>query len=609
MTPASDVFWTRRDRLRAFRGGSDTYWPLYLDLLVQASGAVHAFIYEAAAPAGPWREVARSGFAVGTAAPLAPELLGKVAELAAAQGYAEGVGAEGGARQAVLGLRVEGGDGLFRFAILLAEARPAAESGARQERLRLLADQPAAHFAQRRTDEAKRDLAAVSGALELLNELNPHREFLPAAMAFVNELAARLPAMQVALCWQEGRLLRLKAVSNLERFSAQVELVRDLEAVMEEAAHQDDEITWPAEADATVITREHGQFARKHGVPHLLSMPLRARGALVGVVHLHRGDQPFTGTDLAVLRVWCDQAAPWLDQLRRHGVWFGARWQIRGRTVLGRLWGVEDAWLKLGVVLGALVLAGAIFGGRMFRVDAPFILRSASQAFIPAPFDGFIQSVTREIGDPVEADGVLLVLDESVLRQRESGLLADIARYRGEAERAESAGRFAEMRIAQAQGRQAAAELEVVRYQLKRAMLRAPFAGTVMEGRHRERIGAAVKQGELLFRVARTDRVYAEIDVDERDVQELREGARGEIAFTSRPDESFPLRVVRIEPAGTTKNAANVFVVRAELPGAARAWWRPGMTGVAKIEAGRRSYLWIATHRLVDFLRLKLWWW
>jgi multidrug resistance efflux pump len=165
------------------------------------------------------------------------------------------------------------------------------------------------------------------------------------------------------------------------------------------------------------------------------------------------------------------------------------------------------------------------------------------------------------------------------------------------------------MRIAQAQGRQAAAELEVVRYQVKRAMLRAPFAGTVMEGRHRERLGAAVKQGELLFRVARTDRVYAEIDVDERDVQELREGARGEIAFTSRPDESFPLRVVRIEPAGTTKNAANVFVVRAELPGAARAWWRPGMTGVAKIEAGRRSYLWIATHRLVDFLRLKLWWW
>jgi multidrug resistance efflux pump len=329
----------------------------------------------------------------------------------------------------------------------------------------------------------------------------------------------------------------------------------------------------------------------------------------VGVVHLHRGDQPFTADNLAVLRVWCDQAAPWLDQLRRHGVWFGARWQIRGRTVLGRLWGVEDAWLKLGVVLGALVLAGAIFGGRMFRVDAPFILRSASQAFIPAPFDGFILSVTREIGDPVEADGVLLALDESVLRQREAGLLADIARYRGEAERAESAGRFAEMRIAQAQGRQAAAELEVVRYQVKRAMLRAPFAGTVMEGRHRERLGAAVKQGELLFRVARTDRVYAEIDVDERDVQELREGARGEIAFTSRPDESFPLRVVRIEPAGTTKNAANVFVVRAELPGAARAWWRPGMTGVAKIEAGRRSYLWIATHRLVDFLRLKLWWW
>ena len=37
-------------------------------------------------------------------------------------------------------------------------------------------------------------------------------------------------------------------------------------------------------------------------------------------------------------------------------------------------------------------------------------------------------------------------------------------------------------------------------------------------------------------------------------------------------------------------------------------WWRPGMAGVAKINTGQRSLLWIFTHRLEDFLRMKLWW-
>jgi hypothetical protein len=31
------------------------------------------------------------------------------------------------------------------------------------------------------------------------------------------------------------------------------------------------------------------------------------------------------------------------------------------------------------------------------------------------------------------------------------------------------------------------------------------------------------------------------------------------------------------------------------------------MEGEAKIAAGKKSYLWIASHRLVDWLRLKLW--
>lgn len=37
-------------------------------------------------------------------------------------------------------------------------------------------------------------------------------------------------------------------------------------------------------------------------------------------------------------------------------------------------------------------------------------------------------------------------------------------------------------------------------------------------------------------------------------------------------------------------------------------WIRPGMSGVVKIDAGKRSILWILTHKVVDFLRLYFWW-
>jgi hypothetical protein len=32
------------------------------------------------------------------------------------------------------------------------------------------------------------------------------------------------------------------------------------------------------------------------------------------------------------------------------------------------------------------------------------------------------------------------------------------------------------------------------------------------------------------------------------------------------------------------------------------------MTGISKINGGRKTLLWIVSHRTVDFIRLKLWW-
>jgi hypothetical protein len=49
-------------------------------------------------------------------------------------------------------------------------------------------------------------------------------------------------------------------------------------------------------------------------------------------------------------------------------------------------------------------------------------------------------------------------------------------------------------------------------------------------------------------------------------------------------------------------------MVRARLLESPEPWWRPGMTGLARIDAGRQNILWLMTRRAVDALRLKLWW-
>jgi len=95
---------------------------------------------------------------------------------------------------------------------------------------------------------------------------------------------------------------------------------------------------------------------------------------------------------------------------------------------------------------------------------------------------------------------------------------------------------------------------------------------------------------------------------DERDIHDITDSVNGEFAFNSKPDSHFPFDVIRIEPVAMPDSAGNVFYVNGDIQGAVEDWWRPGMSGIAKINAGERSLMWICTHRLVDFLRLKLWW-
>jgi len=243
-----------------------------------------------------------------------------------------------------------------------------------------------------------------------------------------------------------------------------------------------------------------------------------------------------------------------------------------------------------------------------YRVEANFILKSDEVFYQSVPFDSYIKEVFLESGDNVAQGDALLKLDTDNLELELSSVTADLNRFKREAEKARAARALADMRVSEALVAQQQARLELVQWRIGQATLRSPMDGIMVEGDLKERLGAPVNEGEVLFRIARIDRLYVEAEANERDIDDVLMASEGEIAFLSQPESKYPIRINRVEPSAVSKTSENVFLIRTEFLESPETWFRPGMSGVAKLDVGRRSLFYIFTHRTIDFLRMFFWW-
>ncbi len=475
-------------------------------------------------------------------------------------------------------------------------------------RLQLAAETPELYQANLALREARGDVEKMASALDAAVLINAEERFLAAALAFCNNVATRFQCERVSLGWLERGFVHLRAMSRTESFDRKMAAAQALEAAMEETLDQDDEVIWPAPEGASVVTRDHEAYARDQKLAHVSSAPLRIKEEGVGVVLCERQGAPFTPLEVQQLRLCCDLVAGRLAELRGRDRWFGARWAAAAKKQAGRLVGVEHTWAKILALVIVVALGFLFFFKATYRVEGKFTLRSDEVTYLTAPFDGYIDQTQARPGDEVAAGQTLISLKTTELELEESSAVADLNRYEREAEKARATRSLAEMRIAQALAEQAKARLDLVRHRLDQAVIKAPFAGVVIEGDLRERLGAPVKQADVLMKVARIDTLYVEAEVNERDVHEVLRRTDGELAFVSQPRMKFPLRITRIEQAAVPKDQANVFLVRCAVEGGVQPWWRPGMSGVVKLNVEKRTLFWIFTHRTVDFLRLLFWW-
>ena len=602
-------------RLRHFEGAAKEFWPRYLEQLagVTSGSKVVLLVKSPDVPDG-WKLMGSWAATSGPSRAFTEfqEQLSEVAKACEADGSLLSVLKSSPSR--VQGhfiiaarLSLKGAQDVGVVAVLLSEVGEI-QAHAALGNLQLAADVPESYQVNQSLRQAKADVEKLAIASDVMALVNREKRFVAAALAFCNALASHFRCEKVSLGWLEGGYVRMRAISRTEKFDPQMAGIQALQSAMEEAIDQDEEILWPEPEHSTVVTRDHAKCFVDNKTKGVCSVPLRSEGKPVAVITCERQDAAFTSTELLQLRVCCDQAIPRLADLKHHDRWFGARLMSWIRAQFAKVLKPENTWAKvLGIVIAGLV-AALFLVKPTYRVEGDFTLSSEEEAFLPVPYDGYINKVFARAGDVVNADAPLLQMDIAELELEQSAATADLHRYEREAEKARAGKELAEMRIAQAMAEQARARLDLVRYRLDKATIKSPFASVVVEGDLRERLGAPVKQGDALFRLARIDRMYVEAQINERDIHEILSRTTGEIAFVSQPKLKFPIKITTIEPAAVAKAGGNVFLVRCAVEGDTPEWWRPGMSGLAKLNVEGRTLFWILTHRTTDFLRMKLWW-
>ncbi len=261
------------------------------------------------------------------------------------------------------------------------------------------------------------------------------------------------------------------------------------------------------------------------------------------------------------------------------------------------------------IVLGVVLLLGvAAFTPGTYRVTASANIEGKVQRAVVAPFDGYIATAYARAGETVAAGEVIAELDIEELRLQRQRYTAEMNEYDRQYLKALAAREQTQAHIFKSQMQQTEAQLNLVDKKINRASLKSTLDGIIISGDLSRSLGAPVTTGEVLFEVAPLDEYRLIIQVDEKQVADVEEGLAGVLSLKAIPGARLPFSVRKVSPVYETEANGISYRVEAQLAEHHPAL-RPGMEGVAKIEIGRRSLLWIYSHELLDVIRLWAWRW
>lgn len=469
-------------------------------------------------------------------------------------------------------------------------------------------------IAERQASEVRVQGADVQAALQVLAAIGESDGLEAGARALCNELLPLIGADRVSLALIRRGRLRLVAQSQTAEPEARSAVLRTLVQAMEEARVQLDPVIWPAAADAkpglAAVTAAHASHAARAGAQAVISVPLVVAGRIIGIVNAERMTAPasFGADDLARLEAILGLCAPLTElQARDHRILSG-----RGRLWAGKslraVFGRRHPGIRLAAVV--VVLLGVALGMTQteLRVRATAELRGDISRVVVAPFDGYVATAPLRAGDIVQTGDVLATLDDADLRLDQLRWQAELARLQQDRSTALATGDRTGLAAADADIERARADLALADARLDRVRLYSPFDGVVLSGDLSQMLGAPVRQGEELFRLASGDGLRLDIWVGEYDIALVTPGAAGVLALSGLSAVTLPFEVTRIAEVAQVQAGQNGFRVEARLLDPPRGLL-PGLEGVARINAGDAPFISAKLRPVIERLRIMWWRW
>ena len=464
-------------------------------------------------------------------------------------------------------------------------------------------------FSRERLEQEVAAKGRIQRALDLVVTALGHDRLHAACMSFTTALATACRCDRVSLGFLTRGRAVVKAVSHSAEFKKQANLLRSIEAAMDEAIDQRLAIRYPSAVASSTVVRAHAALSHQYDSVAMCTVPMMGSRAPIGAIVLERpSDQPFDDDTFQLCQSVAAVVGPILEVQQRDDRWLPAKMWDAGRTYVRSLIGPQHVALKLATVSVIGLVLFCFFAKGEYRVSAKTILEPVVQRAAVAPFNGFIREAPVRAGAVVQAGQVLCLLDDRDLKLERVKSAGRAEELRKEYSKAMAEQKASQVEIVSAQLRQVEAEIALYDDQLARTRVVAPFNGIVVTGDLSQELGAPVDKGKVLFEIAPLDAYRLIVEVDERDIVDVHADQTGTLLLSAFPTEAIPFTVETVTPVSTAKDGRNFFRVESRFE-ASHERLLPGMEGAGKISVDQRRLVWIWTHQITDWIRLAVWSW
>ena len=485
-------------------------------------------------------------------------------------------------------------------------------------RTQLISDVPNSYFKNLENDKINTSLVPIKeniissdfneyqDPLEIFNIVIHKDDYNLAHLTLVNELAFRFNCSQVSIGWLETSKVITKAISSVESFEKNSDTINLLENLFDETALQEEILIYP-NSDKSLALYESEVYFKHRKISQLVSIPIFFKEKVCGVIVCEMHENELSQSDINTISLCANQISPWIINLQHKQESIFKKSSRKFISFAENTLSVKYTGLKLILASLLLILISSLLIKVDYKVDGIASIETDFVTYISAPYDSVIEKVNIKEGDDVLKNDLLLTLDINELKLKANESNANILRYSQEAEKARATNALADMKISLSKKQEAQISLDRVNYYITQSKIKAPYDGIVVEGDQTKLLGSPVSKGDVILKIAKLGSMYLKIKIKERDIDNIQNS--GEFIFLSRPGVTYTIKVDKIIPiAQVDKSEGNVFIIKAFITEEEQSWWRPGMSGVTKLDAGEKTIFWISTHKLVDFLRIYLWW-